>query len=207
MKTYYKVIIGLAVLVIIGTGLWLYSRYREIKTSVFETRKTDIVAYVRNRASTLIKARNFSDKDTLRQQRVFESFFETIQSPQIFRIKVFNREPKIVWSNLKGIIGQDASTNQEAIDALKEGKITWKFKSAKPEQLSERQFQEFTETYIPIPDAKGEIVGVIEVYQTAFSAIEQAKRDFQKSAIPAIVIALIGYSVMALALRFLIKAV
>ena len=84
MKTYYKVIIGLAVLVIIGTGLWLYSRYREIKTSVFETRKTDIVAYVRNRASTLIKARNFSDKDTLRQQRVFESFFETIQSPQIF---------------------------------------------------------------------------------------------------------------------------
>ncbi|MFQ5903858.1 MAG: hypothetical protein ACE5JO_09215, partial [Candidatus Binatia bacterium] len=170
MKTYYyKAIIGLAVLVMIGTGLWLNKRYEAITAGVFEARRVAIAAHIQDQASTLLKPEDFVDPNTLRQQQTFETFFEAIQTPEIFRIKVFNREPKIIWSNLKAIIGQDASTNQEAMDALN-GTIILKFKSLKPEQASERQFQEFTETYIPIRDANGNIAGVIEVYQTAYRA-------------------------------------
>lgn len=196
--------LGLGVLVIIGTGLWLYRRYEAIKTTVFEASRADIAAHIQNRVSTLIKPENFSDQDTVRQQKIFEAFFEAIQSPEIFRIKVFNHEPKIIWSNLKEIIGQDASTNQEAIDALN-GKITLKFKSLKPEQVSERQFQEFTETYIPIPGAKGKPVGAIEVYQTAIRARENINGQFQKLAMITIVVVLVGYSGIALVLRFFIR--
>lgn len=206
MQTYYyKVIIGLAVLVIIGTGLWLYQRYEAIKATVFEARRVDIATHIQSRASTLIKPEDFSDQDTVRQQKIFETFFEAIQSPEIFRIKVFNHEPKIIWSNLKEIIGQDASTNQEVVDALKQGRITLKFKSLKPEQVSERQFQEFTETYIPIRDAKGKIIGVIEVYQTAIRARENINGQFQKLAMITIVVVLVGYSGIALVLRFFIR--
>lgn len=204
MQTYYKVIIGLAVFAIIGAGLWLYQRYEAIKATVFEARKVDIADHIQTRASTLIKPGDFSDEDTVRQQKIFETFFEAIQSPEIFRIKVFNREPRIIWSNLKEIIGQDAFTNQEAIDALK-GKITLKFKSLKPEQVSERQFQEFTETYVPIQDAKGKVVGAIEVYQTAIRARENINGQFQKLAMITMVVVLVGYSGIALVLRFSIR--
>ena len=205
MQTYYyKVIIGLAVFAIIGTGLWLYQRYEAIKATVLEARKADTAARVQKLASSLIKPEDFIDQDPVRQRRTFETFFEAIQSPEIFRLKVYNREPKIIWSNLREIIGQDASTNQEAIDALN-GKVTLELKSLKPEQVSERQFQEFTETYVPIPDAKGKVVGVIEVYQAAIRARENINGQFQKLAMITIVVVLVGYSGAVFILRFFLR--
>lgn len=206
MQTYYyKVIIGLAVFAIIGAGLWLYKRYETIKASVFEARRLEIAAHIQNRAATLIKPEAFNNQDPMLQRQAFEAFFDAIQTPEIFRIKVFDRQPKIIWSNLKEIIGQDASSNREAIDALNEGKITLKFKSLKPEQVSERQFQEFTETYIPIQDAKGKVVGAIEVYQTAIRARENINGQFQKLAMITMLVVLVGYSGIALVLRFFIR--
>ena len=205
MQTYYyKVIIGLAVFAIIGTGLWLYNRYEAIKATVLEARKADTAARVQNLASSLIKPEDFIDQDPVRQRRTFETFFEAIQSPEVFRLKVYNREPKIIWSNLREIIGQDASNNQEAVDALN-GKITSELKSLKPEQVSERQFQEFTETYVPIRYGRGQIVGVIEVYQTALSAKKKIQEDLLQSAISALAAALVVYLVAALVLRLVMK--
>jgi len=205
MQTYYyKVIIGLAVFAIIGTGLWLYNRYEAIKATVLEARKADTAARVQNLASSLIKPEDFIDQDPVRQRRTFETFFTAIQSPEVFRLKVYNREPKIIWSNLREIIGQDASNNQEAVDALN-GKITSELKSLKPEQVSERQFQEFTETYVPIRYGRGQIVGVIEVYQTALSAKKKIQEDLLQSAISALAAALVVYLVAALVLRLVMK--
>jgi len=201
---YYKIIIGLAVLVIIGTGLWLYNRYEAIKATVFEARKADTAARVQNLASSLIKPEDFIDQDPVRQRRTFETFFAAIQSPEVFRLKVYNREPKIIWSNLREIIGQDASNNQEAIDALN-GKITLELKSLKPEQVSERQFREFTETYVPIRDAEGKVVGAIEVYQTAIRARENIKQQFQKLAMITMVVVLVAYAGTAFILRFILR--
>ena len=206
MQTYYyKVIIGLGIFAIIGAGLWLYNRYEAIKATVLEARKADTAARVQNLASSLIKPEDFIDQDPVRQRRTFETFFTAIQSPEVFRLKVYNREPKIIWSNLREIIGQDASTNQEVGDALKQGKITLKFKSLKPEQVSERQFQEFTETYVPIRYGRGQIVGVIEVYQTALSAKKKIQEELLQSAISALAAALAVCLAAALVLRLVMK--
>ena len=78
-------------------------------------------------------------------------------------------------------------------------------KSLKPEQVSERQFQEFTETYVPIRYGRGQIVGVIEVYQTALSAKKKIQEDLLQSAISALAAALVVYLVAALVLRFVMK--
>jgi hypothetical protein len=205
MQTYYyKVIIGLAVLAIIGTPLWLYKRYDAIRATVLEARKADTAARVQNLASSLIKPEDFMDRDPVRQRRTFETFFEAIQSPEVFRLKVYNHEPKIIWSNLREIIGQDASANQEAIDALN-GKITSEFKSLKSEEVSERHFQEFTETYVPVQDAKGKMVGVIEVYQTAIRARENINGQFQKLAMITIVVVSAAFAGAAFILRFIFR--
>jgi hypothetical protein len=197
--------VGLAVLIVVGAGLWLYGRYQTVKASVFDKRKVDIAVHIQNRAGALIQPESFSDKDSRRQQQIFQRFFEAVQSPQIFRIKVFNREPKIIWSNLKEIIGQDASANLEVKQALDKGEITLKFKSLKPEQVTERQYGEFTETYVPIRDAKGRIIGVIEVYQTFHSARDLIRTEFQRLTMTSIPVILIGYFATAFIFRFLVK--
>ncbi len=204
-RYYYKAIIGLAVFAIIGTGLWLYKRYETIKASVFEARRMEIAAHIQDRAAALIKPEAFSNQDPMLQRQAFEAFFDAIQTPEIFRVKVFDRQPKIIWSNLKEIIGEDASNNPEVTDALNEGKITSKFKSLKPEQVSERQFREFTETYVPIRYGKGQIVGVIEVYQTALSAKKKIQEELLQAAISALAVALAGYLAAALGLRIVMK--
>ena len=205
MQTYYKVIIGIAVLVIIGTGLWLYKRYETIKASVFEATRMEIAAHIQNRAAALIKPEAFSNQDPLLQRQAFEAFFDAIQTPEIFRVKVYDRQPKIIWSNLKEIIGEDASNNPEVKDALNKGKITFKFKSLKPEQVSERQFQEFTETYVPIRYGKGQIAGVIEVYQTALPAKKKIQEEMLQSAISALAVALAVCLAATLVLRLVMK--
>jgi len=204
MRIYSKVSIGLAILFIIVTGLLLRSQYAEIKMAVYEKREADIIKYVNDHALSFGLSPAFDEEDIVRQQQIFGEFFGIIQTPEIFRVKVFNRTPKIVWSNLTEIIGDDASQNQDALNAL-EGISRMKFKSSKPEQLSERQYPEFTETYMPVKNIEGDISGVFEVYQTVFVPNQQIKESFQKAAINTILIAVIAYLVIVLLLRFVIK--
>lgn len=206
MKTYYKVIISLAVLVIIGTGLWLYGQHDAIKTSAIEKRKTDTASFIQNRAAALIKPKYFRDEHSILQQQTFENFFGVIQSPRLVRIKVWDNKFTIIWSNLTELIGKSFPDNHEVKEALS-GKIEFEIQKPKSEHISERQFQQLSETYVPISNQNGEIIGVIEVYEPIYSLNEEIKAEFQKSAIPTIAIALAGYAVMAFVLRFLIKAV
>ena len=201
MNKRQKFILGLVILGTVGTGLWLYSYYEQLGERAYNARKTELANYIQERAADLIRPEDFAAADSPESRQAFQLFFDAIQTPELFRIKIFDREPKIIWSNLDEIIGQDASTNAEVRVALEGGTVTLKFKSSKPEQISERQFREFTETYVPIQNAAGENVGVIEVYQTAFRIEEAVWDEFRKMAAIVLVIALIGYSAAALALR------
>lgn len=204
-KTQRRYLIALAVFASVPTGLWLYERYQAISEATYEARKADITAYIRDRAIKLIPPQDFAEPSRS-NGRNFEAFFESIQSPEIFRIKVFDRQPKIIWSNLSDIIGQDASTNQEAIDALTQEKVTLKFKSLKPEQVSERHFSEFTETYVPIRYPQQGIVGVIEVYQTALTAMKTIEAEFRKAIFQAAAVALGAYMAAATVVLWLLRS-
>jgi len=126
MKTYYKVIIGLAALVIIGTGLWLYSQYEAIKTSTIEKRKADTASFIQNRAAAFIRPEYFGDGYSVLQQQTFENFFGAIQSPRLVRIKVWDRNFTIIWSNLTGLIGKSFPDNHEVKKAFSSANTLFK---------------------------------------------------------------------------------
>lgn len=206
MKRYRKVILALALIIVFGTGAWLYSRYSAIKSNAIEKKKAQTAGYVQNLASGLLRAEDFSDKDSLRQRRAFQSFFEAIQSPEIVRIKVWDKTFTVIWANLGELVGQRFPENHEVREAL-EGKVEFETDKPKDEHVSERQFQQLSETYVPIRNSKEEIIGVIEVYQSVVSLNEEVTSNFQKVAIPTIIGALISYVVLAFSLRYLMKIV
>jgi hypothetical protein len=204
MKAPYKLPIALAAVVILGAGWWLWSRYAAIGAAALEKTKAASALYVQERARSLIKPEDFSDSDTARQRKVFETFFEAVQSPNLVRMKVWDRNFTVIWSNLSDLIGQRFPDNHEVEEAL-EGKIEFEIEKLKTEHLTERQFQELGELYVPISGGRGDIAGVLEVYQPTHALRQEVKAEFLRSAALAAVVSAALYVVALLALRALKK--
>ena len=205
ISSYQTALIIPALLLSVVTALWLNGRYQEIKTTTFEKNKTDTAAYIKSRASALLKPQDFADGNAAHQQQVFRSFFANIQTPALNRIKVWDRNFTVIWSNLNEVIGQRYPDNQEVKEAL-EGNVEYEIGKEKLEHFSERQFVELSETYVPIPDTNENIVGVIEVYQSTIALHEDINARFQKLTLQVSVLVLIIYSLLALLARQILQA-
>ena len=200
MKARYKLPIALAALVILGAGLWLWSRYAAIWTAALERTKAASALNVQERARSMLKPEDFSDGDTARQRKVFAMFFDAVQSPNLVRMKVWDRNFTVIWSNLSDLIGQRFPDNHEVKESL-EGKVEFEIEKAKTEHLTERQFQELGELYVPISGGKGDIVGVLEVYQPTHVLRQEVRAEFLRSAALAAVVAVALYVLALFALR------
>lgn len=209
MKIYSKIAIGLTILFLLGAGFWLKNQYAEIKRVAYEKREVDIIKYINDKALDFGLVSAFAEKNVALQQKMFQDFFNAIQTPELFRVKVFDLTPKIVWSNLPEIIGQDASQNQNALNALK-GISNVGFKSVpgepKVEHISERQFTDFTETYLPVKDKEGKIIGVFEVYQSMNLLNKEIQGNFLKVVIPTAFFVVAVYIILMFVFRFFLKA-
>jgi sensor histidine kinase regulating citrate/malate metabolism len=96
------------------------------------------------------------------------------------------------------LIGQRFPGNHDVKEAL-EGKIEFELAESKDETVSERAFQALSETYVPFFDAKGEVVGVLEVYQPVTTLNEEIQSRFQSSAMTALVFAAVAFGILVLA--------
>jgi PAS domain-containing protein len=86
--------------------------------------------------------------------------------PGVFRVKVFDRQGRIVWSNEPRLIGMVFADNRYLQAALA-GRVTTVLSAPeRPEHIFERDRPYVTEVYTPITFAAGaEPVGVIETYK------------------------------------------
>lgn len=86
--------------------------------------------------------------------------------PDVERIKIWNKNKVIVWSDNKELVGKGFHDNEELNVALK-GEISSKVsKLKKAEQESEQQYKKLIELYVPIRFHDGEgIDSVFEIYQ------------------------------------------
>ena len=199
-----KVVMGCALVVALATGLWLYVSYGNIKQDAIEKRKAETAAYLHKRAAALLKAEDFDAGDPALRQQSFQSFFDAVQSPDLVRMKIWNRDFTVVWSELRELIGQRFADNHEVREAL-EGKIEFEPAESKDEQVSERAFQALSETYVPFSNAKGEVVGVFEVYQPIAKLDQEIQSRFQSLAMSGIVSAALAFGILVLASWVLTK--
>jgi len=86
--------------------------------------------------------------------------------PEVTRIKVWNREATVLWSDESRLIGQSFRDNHELKEAL-EGKIEVEIQTLRrAENVYEPQGGRLAEIYVPIFGADGTVVGVVEIYKT-----------------------------------------
>ncbi|HJX09768.1 MAG TPA: hypothetical protein VJ733_04635, partial [Candidatus Binatia bacterium] len=96
----YKGIVFAFGLLLLGVvALWLYSRYSEIRTGAIERKKTDTAAYLTSRVSSVVYPAVFGARDSIQQRRVFQSFFDSIQSRELSGLTVWDRDLRVIWSN------------------------------------------------------------------------------------------------------------
>jgi PAS domain S-box-containing protein len=100
----------------------------------------------------------------------YDNFFEKMRhislGPNIERIKIWNKEKYVVWSDDRRLIGKHFPEN-EALDIALSGKIVSEagFRE-KTEHLFEQQFETLHEIYIPIRFKSNiDIETVFEIYQ------------------------------------------
>jgi len=87
--------------------------------------------------------------------------------PEVVRVKVWDRQARILWSDEAHLIGRQFLDNEELHEAL-EGSLEVEIKALdKREQGYERAaFTTLAEIYVPIFSSEGSVVGVVEVYKT-----------------------------------------
>lgn len=125
--------------------------------------KTDVAANVQLQAKLNLNKEIFDEPDLRATQTVFRQFFSEIGTEDILRIKVWDREAKIIYSDQTDIIGKTFPNNEEFSSAIR-GNIEAAIKvPIKPENILETGYGQLMEVYVPISfDGSNEVNGVIE---------------------------------------------
>lgn len=206
MKT-HKVPLLILVLLIIGNAVYLSFAYKQTVSDdalandpVLQTRLDSTVETVSSMAQSSVPEEAFTGGPTTDKSVVFASFFREVQTQNIFRIKIWNRDYQILWSNASEDIGKVFRDNHEVEEAL-EGEVEKEIEThdTKGEHQSEQQYSNFAEVYVPIKNDAGEIIGVVETYQSINDIVTSNKETFAKRAYLSVGIsALIAAGVFAL---------
>ncbi|MDP3908900.1 MAG: ATP-binding protein [Gemmatimonadales bacterium] len=122
----------------------------------------------------------FHDPD-LRQDwdRYRQALAPLITLPEVVRVKVWNLQGTVIWSDDRELIGKRFSENQELAVALG-GKISVELKPLKKaENVGERdRFSTFAEVYVPVFAEKDpvRVIGVVEVYQVPARLLDRIRQ-------------------------------
>lgn len=199
---YKRIVLAFGLSLLAVVALWLYSRYSEIRTGAIDKKRTETAAYVTSRVSSVVDPAVFGARNSLRQRRVFQSFFASIQSRELSGFTVWDRDLRVIWSNLGESVQQQSTENRKVREALG-GEVQFAIERQKPEHSSERQTQERCATYVPISNAKGDVVGVVAVYQPTVSLHEEIRSEFNRAALPVGAFMFIGYGMLVFLLHIL----
>jgi len=110
----------------------------------------------------------FTDPQLRREPATYrEAFRGLLAMPEVVRIKIWDRDATVLWSDDERLIGKRFPENPELKEALA-GEVAVELKSGGDltRKYHWTQSAALAEIYVPIPSkTSGEIVGVIEVYR------------------------------------------
>ncbi|MEE8357827.1 MAG: ATP-binding protein [Candidatus Hydrothermarchaeales archaeon] len=140
---------------------------KTIEESKMEQTKTSTVALLKQQTEIHLTPELFAEVDYEKNQEVFELFYKHVGVPEIIRIKVFNREGTIIYSDEPRLIGTNLAENLEIQKAL-QGEIGVEIHrdlDKEEEHIYERKYNGLIEFYIPLDFGGESVKGVIEAYQ------------------------------------------
>lgn len=128
------------------------------------------------------KAADYFSGRRVPQSQENEQVFEHIaRMPDVLRANLHSRERVILWSSDRSLIGRQFLDNRELEQAIAGKLVVHAGEHVKVEHGGlDRRLEHFVEIYSPVWDeARGEVVGVVELYKTPsalFEAIQTGQR-------------------------------
>lgn len=168
-------ILGVGVFILIG--IFLSNLVAPTLTSfILEQNKLNSVVFANRLAAEHLRSEYFLKPAEGEVIKYFENFVGLLQVPGLFRIKIWNPEGVIVYSDKKELIGQRFSLTPEFKRALNL-EVSVEIKKLDSGDLHnqyEAQFGEAIETYVPLTFGDSpKVVGVLETYSRAGFLLKQ----------------------------------
>lgn len=109
---------------------------------------------------------DFKHPDIWKDKKFEAALKEVLGLPEVFRVKVWDKNGAIIWSEERRLIGKAFPENELFQKAMK-GEVVVKIEEPKrKEHIYERQMDRIGEVYVPIySEDNTEIIGVVETYK------------------------------------------
>lgn len=137
----------------------------KIKKSFIESRKEPVAHFVSKQIENHLPLNAFLSKDYESSRPYFEKYFTNIDTEDVIRIKVYNKNSDIIYSDEPNLLGKNFSDNKELREAL-EGEIAVEIKEPlEKENVYEKGYKQLMEIYLPVYySGESGPQGVVEVY-------------------------------------------
>ena len=159
-------LLSLAVIGLSALGLSLVISH-SLKTDLLEREWTATADFVRTEVQQNLRQDDFSSPQTDQARARFQRFYQqTVMMPEIMRVKIYDADMRVIWSDEQRLIGQRFEDNPGLVAAIA-GRTTVNLKhAAGSENIYERPRRELVEVYVPVVfGADNGVVGVVETYK------------------------------------------
>lgn len=143
-------------------GLLSYIANYELKTYLLNKTKEDVSGQIVTQTEKNLPKEMFKRTDYILQKPLFDKYSKEIDYLNFEKIKIYNIQGTVIYSNQADIVGQTFKDN-ELNDAL-EGNTNTNILSSQKEEFKNEDIGKYIELYIPIFYKENAPLGVVEVY-------------------------------------------
>ncbi|NJD52309.1 MAG: cell wall metabolism sensor histidine kinase WalK [Candidatus Methanoperedens sp.] len=156
-----------AIILILLGFMMNYALSAKIEDLVIQRAITTTANHAQQNAGNYFTSDFFSNSDYIKNKDTFEKYYQDVKTNEIVRIKIFDTNGNIIYSDIENLVGQRFPDNKELNEAIAgEIKVEIKRNLDKEENIFEkREYKALMEIYAPIKMGSV-IVGVVEVYHT-----------------------------------------
>ncbi|MBI2049059.1 MAG: PAS domain S-box protein [Parcubacteria group bacterium] len=142
----------------------LFARFI-IERAILESTKTETAALIQRMVGFHLLADDFLRGATPEAYKKFSDFSDAIRTPGIVRIKVWDKNARVLFSEDQSIIGKQFPDNAELLESFS-GKVEAEIQTPqKAENISEEGYRQLIEIYVPVSfEGQSEPAGVVETY-------------------------------------------
>ncbi|MFQ5348864.1 MAG: ATP-binding protein [Thermoanaerobaculia bacterium] len=146
-----------------------------VQRAVRENDERQTSTFVRHVISTEFGTSLFKRREPLADTELGNRIMAALALDEVFRLKVYNLEGRIIWSDEPELLGIRFPDNQ-FLDLSLAGEVTSVIEEPeRTEHVFERgMFERIMETYIPIRE-DGSVVGVVEIYRHPQTLMRQLR--------------------------------
>jgi two-component system, NtrC family, sensor histidine kinase HydH len=160
--------------------------------------------FIRTEAQQNLTASDFADPASATAEARFRRLYQqAVMMPEIVRVKIYDGEGRVIWSDEPRLIGERFSNNPQLAAALA-GRRTVNLEGAdeKNENVFERDQRELVEVYVPIVfQNDSRVLGVVETYKQP----GQVFLNIRRGQLTVVSLALAGGALLYLSLFWIVR--